>query len=72
MSLLIYSPQELDNAKRTIAELEGDLQSERGRLRTLTTEQNRIHRQKEDLLLQLRRTESVSHLRHVMAFFHGD
>lgn len=52
--------QELDKAKRVINDLEADLQVERSRLRTLTTEQSRIQRQKDDVLLQLKRTESVS------------
>lgn len=50
----------MDRAKRAIADLEAELQTERSRLRTLTTEQSRIQRQKDDVLLQLQRTESVS------------
>lgn len=54
------SKQELERAKRMIVDLEAELQAERSRLRTLTTEQNRLQRQKEDVLTQLQRTESVS------------
>lgn len=51
--------QELEKAKRVIADLENDLQVERSRLRSLSTEQNRIQRQKDEVVLQLQRTESV-------------
>jgi septal ring factor EnvC (AmiA/AmiB activator) len=57
-SLIRSNSQELDEAKRTVAELEEDLKSERTRLRVLTVEQTRIEREKENVLLQLRRTES--------------
>jgi hypothetical protein len=50
--------QELDEAKRTIGELEEDLKAERSRLRVLTVEETRIEREKENVLLQLKRTES--------------
>jgi hypothetical protein len=50
--------QELDEAKRTIADLEEDLKAERSRLRVLTLEETHIEREKENVLLQLRRTES--------------
>ena len=50
--------QELDEAKRTIADLEEDLKAERARLRVLTVEETHIEREKENVLLQLRRTES--------------
>ena len=50
--------QELDEAKRTIADLEEGLKAERSRLRVLTVEETRIEREKENVLLQLRRTES--------------
>ncbi|KAF5373341.1 hypothetical protein D9615_007388 [Tricholomella constricta] len=49
---------ELDKAKRVIADLEADLKSERAQLRALTTEQNRVQREKTDILSQLQRTES--------------
>ncbi|KAI9064084.1 hypothetical protein FKP32DRAFT_1625808 [Trametes sanguinea] len=49
---------ELDKAKRTMAELEAELKAERSRLRALTTEQTKAQREKETLLLDLRRTES--------------
>ncbi|KAI0255954.1 hypothetical protein BJV78DRAFT_1279159 [Lactifluus subvellereus] len=49
---------ELDEAKHTIADLEEDLKAERARLRDLTVEQTRAEREKENVLLQLRRTES--------------
>lgn len=51
--------QELDRAKRTVNELESELKGERARLRELTTEQSKAERQKEKVVLQLRRTESV-------------
>lgn len=60
---MLISMQELDRAKRMIADLEADLQAERSRLRTLTTEQSRAQRQKDDVLTRLQRTESVSVLR---------
>ncbi len=41
-------------------ELEAELKQERSRLRALTTEQTRAQRDKEAVLLDLRRTESVS------------
>ena len=50
--------QELDEAKRTIADLEEGLKAERSRLRVLTVEETRIEREKENVLLQLRRTEA--------------
>jgi myosin protein heavy chain len=50
--------QELDEAKQTIADLEEELKAERSRLRVLTVEETRIEREKENILLQLRRTES--------------
>lgn len=43
-----------------IAELEAELKTERARLRSLTTEQDKAERQKEEVVLHLRRTESVS------------
>ncbi|KAJ3563380.1 hypothetical protein NP233_g8980 [Leucocoprinus birnbaumii] len=49
---------ELENARKTIQELEGELKSERSRLRNLDTQQNRMLRDKDDLLNQLKRTES--------------
>ncbi|KAG6908885.1 hypothetical protein DXG01_002863 [Tephrocybe rancida] len=50
--------EELDMAKRVIAELEADLKSERSQLRALTTKQNQIQREKAGILSQLQRTES--------------
>ena len=47
-----------------IEDLEAQLKVERSRLRGLTTEQSKAERQKEEVVLQLRRTESVSVLRH--------
>jgi len=41
-------------------ELEGELKSERSRLRSLNTQQDRMQRDKDSLLSQLKRTESVS------------
>lgn len=52
--------QELERAKLMIEELEENLRVERSRLRALTTEQTKAERQKEEVVLQLRRTESVS------------
>ncbi|KAJ7491999.1 hypothetical protein FB451DRAFT_1360785 [Mycena latifolia] len=49
---------ELEEAKRVISDLEADLKSERSRLRALSTEQNRVQREKENVLLQLQRTET--------------
>ncbi|EEB95257.1 hypothetical protein MPER_05801, partial [Moniliophthora perniciosa FA553] len=49
---------ELERAKLTISSLEENLKVERSRLRGMTTEQNRITREKEEVLLQLKRTES--------------
>lgn len=52
--------QDLDKAKEVIADLEASLKAERSQLRALTTEQNRMQREKVDVLTQLKRTESVS------------
>jgi septal ring factor EnvC (AmiA/AmiB activator) len=57
VSLIYSNSQELDEAKQAIAELEEDLKAERSRLRVLTVEQTRAEREKENVLLQLRRTE---------------
>jgi myosin protein heavy chain len=57
-SLIRSNSQELDEAKRTVTELEEDLKAERVRLRVLTVEQTHAEREKENVLLQLRRTES--------------
>lgn len=57
VSLTYSNSQELDEAKQAIAELEEDLKAERSRLRVLTVEQTRAEREKENVLLQLRRTE---------------
>jgi septal ring factor EnvC (AmiA/AmiB activator) len=54
----LSNSQELDQAKQTIADLEEDLKAERGRLRDLMVEQTHAEREKENVLLQLRRTES--------------
>ncbi|KAI0352396.1 hypothetical protein OH77DRAFT_1498058 [Trametes cingulata] len=50
--------QELEKARQTMAELEAQLKAERSRLRALTTEQTKAQREKEAVLLDLRRTES--------------
>ena len=42
-------------------ELEAELKAERSRLRALTTEQTKAQREKEAVLLDMRRTESVSY-----------
>lgn len=57
-SLIELNLQELDEAKRTIADLEEDLKAERVRLRVLTVEQTHAEREKENVLLQMKRTES--------------
>ncbi|KAJ7224111.1 hypothetical protein GGX14DRAFT_548737 [Mycena pura] len=49
---------ELEEARRVISDLEIDLKSERSRLRGLCSEQNLVQREKENVLLQLRRTEA--------------
>ncbi|KAI0675751.1 hypothetical protein C8Q78DRAFT_964116 [Trametes maxima] len=49
---------ELERAKLTMATLEAELKEERSRLRALTTEQSKAQREKEAVLLDLRRTES--------------
>lgn len=51
--------QEVEKAKQMIEELEDQLKVERSRLRTLTTEQNQAEQQREAVVLQLRRTETV-------------
>ncbi|KAJ7255461.1 hypothetical protein B0H12DRAFT_533693 [Mycena haematopus] len=51
---------ELEDARRVISDLETDLKAERSRLRALSTEQNRVQREKENVLLQLQRTETVT------------
>jgi myosin protein heavy chain len=58
VSLIYLHSQELDEAKQTIADLEEDLKAERSRLRVLTVEQTHAEREKENVLIQLRRTES--------------
>ncbi|KAH9840947.1 uncharacterized protein C8Q71DRAFT_702230 [Rhodofomes roseus] len=50
--------QELDNARRVIDKLDNELMAERGRLRTSSTVQSRVQREKEQVAYQLRRTES--------------
>ncbi|TCD69492.1 hypothetical protein EIP91_007422 [Steccherinum ochraceum] len=50
--------RELERAKRTVDDLESELKQERARLRELTTEQSEAERQKEKVIIQLRRTES--------------
>lgn len=59
-STLIQSLQELDKAKKAIADLEANLKTERAQLRALTAEQNRIQRERDNVSNQLHRTESVS------------
>ena len=43
-----------------VAELEGQLKAEQSRLRGFATEQTQAERQKDEVALQLRRTESVT------------
>lgn len=61
--------QELEKAKRTISVLENELSSERSRLRTLIGEQDRLQREKKQILTDLQRTESVSELPFLSRFF---
>lgn len=61
MGLTAHCTQELEHAKRVIDELENELTEERARLRTLSTEQSRVQREKDQVAFQLRRTESVSY-----------
>ncbi|KAF7308394.1 PACT-coil-coil domain-containing protein [Mycena chlorophos] len=49
---------ELDQARRTISELEADLKAERSRLRASSAEQTRAQRERENVLAQLQRTET--------------
>ena len=60
LSLTVEYLQELEHAKRVIDALESELTEERARLRTLSTEQSRVQREKDQVAFQLRRTESVS------------
>lgn len=46
-------------AKQSIATLESDLKTERSKLRSLFTEQDRFERERESVLAKLHRTESV-------------
>ncbi|KAI0036219.1 hypothetical protein K488DRAFT_82325 [Vararia minispora EC-137] len=50
--------RELEEARRTIAELDDDLQGERERLRSLTREQSSAERERQAVLLKLKRAES--------------
>ncbi|KIK56356.1 hypothetical protein GYMLUDRAFT_174310 [Collybiopsis luxurians FD-317 M1] len=49
---------DLEKARLTISELEGDLKAERARLRAMSTEQGRVNREKEQVFNQLKRTEA--------------
>ncbi|KAK0501582.1 hypothetical protein EDD18DRAFT_1066550 [Armillaria luteobubalina] len=49
---------DLDKAKKTISELEDELKSERAQLRILTVEQTRVGHERDNIVLQLRRTET--------------
>jgi hypothetical protein len=51
--------REIEKAKAVIADLEADLQAERTRLRQMSTEQNRVQREKSGITRQLQRTEAV-------------
>lgn len=51
--------QELEHAKQTISELEAALSLERAQLRSLTAEQDRMAREKKQVVTQLQRTESA-------------
>ncbi|KAG1734078.1 uncharacterized protein EDB91DRAFT_620776 [Suillus paluster] len=50
--------REVERAKAVIADLEAELQAERTRLRQMSTEQNRVQREKSDVARQLQRTET--------------
>jgi hypothetical protein len=54
--------QELNVAKQSIATLESKLKTERSKLRSLLTEQEQFERERENVLAELRRTESVSNI----------
>ncbi|KAJ8079575.1 hypothetical protein PM082_011162 [Marasmius tenuissimus] len=49
---------ELDKAKQTISSLEENLKIERARIRSMNAEQNRVAKEKDEVLLQLQRTQS--------------
>jgi myosin protein heavy chain len=51
--------REVERAKAVIADLEAELQVERTRLRQMSTEQNRVQREKSVVARQLQRTEAV-------------
>ena len=51
--------QELDKAKEMVAELEADLQAERGKLRAIIVERNRELHDKKDIGASLQRTQAV-------------
>lgn len=53
------SVKDLEKAQVTITELENDLKAERARLRAMSTEQSRVDRDKEQIFVQLQRTEKV-------------
>ncbi|OAX40162.1 hypothetical protein K503DRAFT_738032 [Rhizopogon vinicolor AM-OR11-026] len=50
--------REIEKAKAVIADLEAELQAERTRLRQMSTEQNRVQREKGGITRQLQRTEA--------------
>lgn len=54
-----------------VEDLEIQLKTERSRLRTLITDQMQAERQKEEVVLQLRRTESVSLLPSKIQYMNG-
>ena len=66
--VLITLQQELERAKQTISVLETELSSERSRLRTMMTEQDRMQREKKQILTDLQRTESVRRPRYFHSF----
>lgn len=59
VSVLVWR-QELDAAKQSIVTLESKLKTERSKLRSLLTEQEQFERERENVMAELRRTESVS------------
>jgi septal ring factor EnvC (AmiA/AmiB activator) len=58
--MLLFVQQELDQAKRAIAELEEQLGVERSQLKTTNAERNRASHEKNRLASQLERTQAVS------------
>jgi hypothetical protein len=62
--------REIEKAKAVIADLEAELQAERTRLRQMSTEQNRVQREKGGITRQLQRTEAVRSMTNSRSTFH--